>query len=389
MKKSTCDVVFVNRSFWPHSPVVGEYLFALAEKMSRESSIAIIAQTSSDFKHQLKKNNRGKHILFNCMKRITTSKSHLIWRIIESVLFMLFVFWKLVCLRPKLVYVGTDPPVAVPFIAGIFKVIFGAKLIYHVQDIHPEATNAVFRVNYVVFNLAKILDNFTLRRADHIITLSQSMASVLTDRTNLSAPISVLNNPGIITRCMDQSRPQIEGVAFCGNAGRLQLIPLLAQAIDKYLSTGGKLKFSFAGSGIHANTLCQLACKFPHLVKYHGLIDNIAAAELIDNHKWALLPINDDVTHFAFPSKASSYVHSQANILAICSSNTAVAEWINEHRLGIIVAPELNSIVRIFRDIEQNRVQDNFLSRKEREKLQKQFSFPNFITKLEKIIKLV
>lgn len=389
MNKPTCDVVFVNRSFWPHSPVVGEYLFALAEKMSRESSIAIIAQTSSDFKHQLKKNNRGEHILFNCMKRLTTSKSHLIWRLIESILFMLFVFWRLVYLRPKLIYVGTDPPVAVPFIAGIFKVIFGAKLIYHVQDIHPEATNAVFRVNYVIFNLAKILDNFTLRRSDHIITLSQSMASVLTDRTSLSAPISVLNNPGIITTYIDQSRPQIEGIAFCGNAGRLQLIPLLVKAIDTYLGGGGKLEFSFAGSGIYAETLHILAQKFPQKVTFHGVVNNQVAAELINAYKWALLPINDTVTQFAFPSKASTYVHSRANVLAICSTDTAVAQWVNAHKLGITVPPTLDNIVNILFAIEKGRIQENCLGNVARKKLREQLSFEYFIKQLEKILKQV
>jgi len=384
MPKPTCEVVFINRSFWPHSPVVGAYLLELAEKVAMKCSVSVITQAYPDFKYQLKKHNRGKQVSFNCMKRTTTSKSHMIWRIIESLIFMKFVFWKLLRLRPRLVYVGTDPPVLVPFIVGVYKYFFGGKIVYHVQDIHPEATALIFRGYQFVYRLAKILDNFTLSSSDHIITLSPSMAMVLRERTNLTAPITVLNNPGLQTEVVGKA--QIPGFVFCGNAGRLQLIPLIIRAVDRYLSSGGAFTFTFAGSGVFIKSIQELSSKYPDKVTFLGVISSQSAAEVTDAHKWALLPINDQVTKFAFPSKASSYVYSRANILAVCSADTAVAEWVKNNELGISVAPNLDSIVCAFKDIESGRILGFKSGSKLRKLLQKELNFPYFVDQIYKIL---
>ena len=387
MPKPRCEVVFINRSFWPHSPIVGASILKLAEKMSMKSSVAVVAQVSPDFKNQLEKHNRGKQVSFNCMKRATTSKSHMIWRVIESLVFMMFVFWKLLRLRPRLVYVGTDPPVVVPFMVSIYKYFLGGKIVYHVQDIHPEATSVIFKGNRLLYKLAKILDNFTLTSSDHIMTLSSSMATVLRERTNLTAPITVINNPGLQTEVVGQA--QIDGFAFCGNAGRLQLIPLIVRAVDRYLSSGGTFKFTFAGSGIFIKSIQELSLKHPNKVTYLGVISGQSAAEVIDKHKWALLPINDEVTQFAFPSKASSYVHSRAKILAVCSADTAVAEWLSNNELGLSVSPKLDSIVDIFKEIENGYIPKFKSAGSARKRLQKELNFPYFIDQIHQILKQV
>ena len=43
------------------------------------------------------------------------------------------------------------PPVLVPFIVMLIQQGFGARYIYHLQDIHPEATNVVLPVRPIVF----------------------------------------------------------------------------------------------------------------------------------------------------------------------------------------------------------------------------------------------
>ena len=50
----------------------------------------------------------------------------------------------------------------------------------------------------------------------------------------------------------------------------------------------------------------------PLLVEYLGIISATDAAELINQHCWALLPIDDEVTKYAFPSKSSVYALSGA-----------------------------------------------------------------------------
>ena len=66
------------------------------------------------------------------------------------------------------------------------------------------------------------------------------------------------------------------------------------------------------------------------------------------------MPIEDEVTRYAFPSKISSYINSGAKILAICSDDTSVAKWVKTNQAGIVVKPTLDAIVDIFFKIKNN-----------------------------------
>ena len=65
--------------------------------------------------------------------------------------------------------------------------------------------------------------------------------------------------------------------------------------------------------------------KINSLVTYHGIVSSTDADSIVSEYEWALLPIEDEITQYAFPSKISSYVCSGAKILSICSENTNIA----------------------------------------------------------------
>ena len=93
------------------------------------------------------------------------------------------------------------------------------------------------------------------------------------------------------------------------------------------MKKGGILKFVFAGGGIFSNEILKLS-KINSLVTYHGIVSATDADSIVSEYEWALLPIEDEITRYAFPSKISSYVCSGAKILSICTENTSVAKWI-------------------------------------------------------------
>lgn len=137
------DLVIINRSFWPNYPVIGEGLMRLAENLSSYKKVAIILQDRDNIKKNAKKFNRGNRVNFFPIYAISNSSSGLLKRIIDAFFFM---FWVILCLiitRPKNIYVSTDPPILIPFIVAVFSKIIKAKYIYHLQDIHPEATNSI------------------------------------------------------------------------------------------------------------------------------------------------------------------------------------------------------------------------------------------------------
>jgi len=297
---------------------------------------------------------------------------------------MLWVLVILLWARPNRVYISTDPPIFGPFIVMLYSQLFRAEYIYHLQDIHPEAANVVMPVNKLVYELMLKMDALTMRKAKCLITITEQMALEIRLRSGTTVPTHVLDNPAVSFDGICTNKAKVSGFSFCGNAGRLQRIPLILDAIETYFERGGCLEFTFAGGGVFADRLKVFADMYSHF-HYVGLVSSAEAAQINANYTWALLPIEDDVTRFAFPSKSSSYVFSGANILAVCGEATGVAQWVQENQVGLVVKPELEAVVAAFFEIEKGlyrQVGDDML----RETLKAKLRFEVFVKALDDIV---
>lgn len=355
-----------------------------AEQQAQCSVVGVILQDHADIKKHLKTEQRGQNVKFFPCHAFSVSGSSIAIRAFDAIFFMLWVFCVLIIKRPRKVYVSTDPPVLVPFIVMIYSRVFGAKYIYHLQDIHPEAANVVIPVNRWLFRFLRWLDCLTMRNAHLLITITSEMAEEIKHRSKTNTRIEVLANPSVSFENVLMPSQKIQGFTFCGNAGRLQRIPLIIQAISHYIEKGGSLPFVFAGAGVFAPELKKLAKKYDN-VSYLGLISASDAAQLNSEYEWALLPIEDEVTRYAFPSKSSSYVFAGAKILAICGEHTSVATWVISNRLGRLVNPEVSAISAFFQSVEAN-TQENSVLDLERNDLKQRLSFDVFISKLTNLI---
>lgn len=380
MARKKTDLAIVNRSFWPQSQVIGEGLLQFAEQATQHHSVCVITQEDGELAALLASKGRGKGVQVRACKSYTTSASGVIKRMGEALFFMSWTLISLVRAKPANVYVSTNPPVVVPFIVAVYCRLYGASYVYHLQDIHPEATNIVVPVNGMLFRLLVAIDNFTLRHAKAIITLSEDMKEYIQKRSNTKSLIYLLDNPSIAVTPVDMDK-RTKGVVFCGNAGRLQRIPLLMTAIRDYLQQGGKLRFVFAGGGLHAPDVQALANAYEQ-VDYLGFIPATEAAELVSRHRWALLPIDDEVTKYAFPSKTSGYVLAGAGVLAVCGEGTSVARWVEQLKVGVVCPADHNALVKCFLSLEE-RGQEGFAVKDElRERLQ----IPYFARRLNSLV---
>lgn len=385
MSKGRADIAIINRSFWPVYPVIGEALLRFAEGAAQSRRVCVIMQDHADIRSRLKKHDRGAGVTFFPGKAWSTSGSSILARILDAVFFMVWVAFCLLRTRPREVYVSTDPPVLVPFIVMLYARLFGASYTYHLQDIHPEATNVVIPVNRLLFRFLRWMDSAVMRRAGLLLTLTEEMKAEILSRSGTRSPIRLLSNPAVSFDNVDMNHEKIPGFSFCGNAGRLQRIPLVIAAIEQYLQGGGSLQFAFAGGGVFGEDLKQLAARFPGEVIYHGLVSPAAAAQLNADYQWALLPIEDEVTRFAFPSKTSSYVFSGALIVALCGRSTSVAEWVEAHCLGCVVEPEVGALVDFFRRVEKGEV-DKAGFDMDRSELKSGLGFDVFVDQLNELV---
>lgn len=379
MSRKKTDLAIVNRDFWPKSQVIGEALLQFAEQAAQHHSVCVITQADEDLAAQLASARRGEGIRVRGCRAFTTSASGLLKRAAEAVFFMGWVFISLVRLKPASVYVSTNPPVVVPFIVAVYCRIFGARYMYHLQDIHPEAANIVAPIKGPLFRILQSIDNYTLRHAETIITLSDDMKNYIRQRSESSVPISLLDNPSFEVDPVPLDQ-RTKDIVFCGNAGRLQRIPLLLGAIRDYLQQGGELSFTFAGGGVYAQEVQALADCYEK-VEYLGVIPATEAAELVNQHRWALLPIDDEVTRYAFPSKSSGYALSGAVVLAVCGEDTSVARWVTQNNVGIVLPPNQTAIVDGFFGLEKQIFKSHLMDEEARRKL----LIPHFASELHRL----
>ena len=363
------DLVIINRSFWPVYPVIGEGLLRLAENLSYSKKVAVIMQDHANIKNHLKYSKRGLGVKFFPAWAFSNSSSGLIKRILDSIFFMFWVLFCLIKTRPKNIYVSTDPPILVPFVVAVFSKFMRVNYVYHLQDIHPEATNTIIKLNSYLFKFLKKIDNFTIQHANSLITLNEEMKIEIESRLKVKKEIKIIENPSVILNTFSKLQKK-KGFSFTGNLGRLQLVPLLIDVINEYEKKGGTLEFAFAGGGIFSEQIYKLS-KINSLVTYHGLVSSIEAASIASKYEWALVSIEDQITRYAFPSKISSYVCAGAKILSICGENTSVAKWVKFNKVGITVNPKIEEVVDIFFKIEKNIIDTTFidLNRKELNKI--------------------
>lgn len=378
-------VSIVNRSFWPHSPLIGEALLQLAERLSKLGcEVSVITQKNINLHKKLNQHSRGGNVKFCPSFSSTTSKTNLFFRLIETISFVLWVFIKLFIERPHTVYVATDPPLIVPFCVMVYCKFKKAKYIYHVQDIHPEATNTVIKINKMVMRFMIFLDCVTLRNAQRIITINEEMERTLNARTGQRLNITKLSNPSAPFPLSKKITRKNNEFCFCGNAGRLQRMPLLLDAIKEYLETGGSIKFSFAGSGIYADHLSRMDYEYKNFT-YLGFLNSKDTTTLCRASSWALLPIEDEVTKYAFPSKTSTYMQSGAQIFAICGENTSVGRWVLDNELGVVVPPSKELIIDSLFKIQRNKCNTRRES-KTKKYSEEPFSIEVFSGRLAKVV---
>lgn len=375
------DLAIVNRSFWPKNKVIGESLLRLAELSSQTKNICIITQCEGNLEQKLLEAGRGQNVTVSACTARSDSSTYLVWRMADTLIFMLWTCLHLMLKRPKRVYVATDPPIIVPFIVFIYAKLFRAEYVYHLQDIHPEAANSIIPMNRFAYNFFRWMDSLTIRHASNIVTLTKTMKVEIIKRSGRKADIHLIDNPAVmpIQEERDDKKP---GFVFCGNAGRLQRIPLVLQSIKAYHQKGGMLPFVFAGGGFYSGDIQALG-EQSDKVKYLGVIPPKKASDLLASYQWALLPIDDEVTKYAFPSKTSSYVVAGASILSICSHGTSVSTWVVENKFGINVLANEEDLVKNFFSIEKGLVKP---VKFDNELMKKRLSIDIFVGRLNEII---
>jgi glycosyltransferase involved in cell wall biosynthesis len=376
--KKKSKVVIINRGFWPNSDVPGSSLLTLAEHLSSEHDTFVLTQSDIDIEKYCHVRNKAIKVRIKSCKLFTNSNSRVLSRAFESIYFSGWLLMSLILIRPNYIYVTTDPPLLASLIVTLYKKISNAEFTYHLQDIHPEASKIVLKLPLWLFKLLVRIDNFSLKNAKSIVTLTPNMRDYICHKRGILTPIHIIENASSFP--IKNRKRQYQSIIFAGNFGRLQDIPLIISAVDLYMQNKGTMRFTFIGSGVYKRIIEELSDKWEN-VDYLGYLPIEEAIEVISEHEWGLLPVKTEVLKFAFPSKTSAYIAAGCNILAVCEKNSSLADWVEKNLIGEVSSPSINNIVDTFFMIERKRP---IYNRRKTNSLI--YSFDHFANKLQNII---
>jgi len=340
------SIAIINRDFGEHAGAIGLGLNRFAEEQALVSSVNVITSSTSRDVLLLGKSSNIKLFL---AKSLTSSSSGIFMRLFEVVYFSVFVLISLIKSRPRIIYVTSNPPVIIPFCVFIFCRFSGSKYIYHVQDIHPEASALVLNIPKIIVHFIKSIDTITLKNSELVITLSTDMKDTLLKRER-GLNIRLLQNPAILKN-KTIGVVKKNGAIFCGNAGRLQNIDILLKAIEICLEKNNSdFIFAFVGRGVFSKNLFLMSERYENFI-YYGYVSAQDALNITSEYKWALLPIRSEVLHYAYPSKIPTYISAGCKLISITSNNTELAREIHTNNLGFNVEPYVKNIVASFESL--------------------------------------
>jgi hypothetical protein len=245
--------------------------------------------------------------------------------------------------------VATNPPLLVPFVVAIYCKVFRKRYVYHVQDIHPEAASLLVNIPKFIFTSLKAIDAWALNGACKVVTLTEDMKVTLQRRGVNRTDIALMENPSAISSATFDAKAQ--GIVFSGNAGRLQLMDIVTDAIEQYLQANGQVEFCFVGAGVYKERLLDLSKRY-HNFSYEGYVDGDTALKITSGYHWGLLPIMPEVLSFAYPSKIPAYLSAGCEIISVTDRETSLAKWVESSGCGKNVEPSVDALIAYFRELE-------------------------------------
>ena len=250
--------------------------------------------------------------------------------------------------RPDVVTVASFPPLFAAFAVSIAGKVAGSKVLYHVQDIHPEITApklpSVLRPLYRL--VGALMNAVTLRLVAGVVTLSPDMRDILVSRGAPEARTIALNNLSLSSLGPRAQQPhdapnrrnQAFEIVYAGNMGAFQALDEVAEFV-RAAAVIKAVRFTFVGEGSRRECLqSQLAdlcdsdrVRFLPFMPFAELQPKLARASM------GLVSLDAVSTRYAYPSKIPTYLAMGLPLLCVFDRSSGLARELERHGLGLVV----------------------------------------------------
>lgn len=252
--------------------------------------------------------------------------------------------------RYDLVWTATIPPV-MQGCAGRFAArLFGARLLYHCQDLYPELANYMgfWPENSFPSRMLGSLERRTRERAAALVTLSEDMGR--TARTLApAAQVEIVNNfmledftaPGALAASSPENSPPDRKIGdpvrigFAGNLGHFQALDKVVDAFGM-LPSNTPLEFDLMGEG-KAKASLERQAQGMTRIRFLDHRPFAEAQQAIAGYDLGLISIEPKIYRVAYPSKTLTYLGLGVPLFAIVEPDSELALMIVRENIGFVV----------------------------------------------------
>lgn len=242
------------------------------------------------------------------------------------------------------VVIAQSPPLSIGLVSAMMAKKKKSKAVYVIQDLFPDGLITQGKIkNKFIIKALRILEKTVYKRSDVVIAISDGIKEHLRGRIPAGKILKVI--PNFVDTDIYHPLPRENEIAerfnvkdkfvvsYVGNIGNAQdLSPILFCAKElKDLN----IEFIIAGSGIRReyfeNEAVEQQLDNVKFVGYQKREDTPYINALSDVCLVLLAP---HIKSFSFPSKIYTLMAMAKPIIAVCSSESNVAQFINETKSG-------------------------------------------------------
>jgi glycosyltransferase involved in cell wall biosynthesis len=341
--------------FYPDIAMTGQLLTDLAVGLTEKgiSVHAITAQPTYQ-KNTAARNESYKGVEITRVWSTQLNKNSFIGKVVNSVSFFVSALMYVLFSTDRSPLLIVSNPPFLPLIGAFSNFFHGSKYIFLVHDVYPDIA---VRLQYLkqgglIHRIWNAVNRLILKRAASIIVLSSTMKHQIERKYNfgmtVTPPIDVIHNwadgeyikpvpkdANVFLKSVGLESRFV--VQYSGNHGLFHKLETVILSAEK--CTDREITFLFIGDGGKKHTLMQMTQdrKLENVVflpyqKYDMLPQSLTAASV------AIVTLEENIEGLAMPSKLYSILASGTPVIALCDSDSSVADIIREAQCGYVVA---------------------------------------------------
>jgi len=339
-------LLVLNQYYWPGIEATAHLLTELCEALATTHDVTVITGAARGLPRRQERNG----VKIVRVRSTAYDRAHLPGRAMNYLSYALGVVWKaMLSRRPDLVVCMTDPPF-VGSIAHLVAARFRAPLLVVMQDVFPEIAVKLGRLrNPVVVRALRLLVDPSLRSADRVVAIGDTMKRRLEEKGVRSGRIRVIPNWVDV----DQVRPAGRQnpwarehrllkrfvVMHSGNVGHAQDLDTLIRACT-FLRDLDNLAVRIIGGGARREELVQLArrlsaekVRFMAWQPYELRSLSISSADI------HVVGLARGLAGYVVPSRLYGVLATGRPVIAAAEAESETAQLVASVGCGVVVPP--------------------------------------------------